>query len=124
MWNEFKNFIARGNVLDLAVGVVMGSAFTNIVNALVETIIMPIVTALTGNSEIETMSFSIGAANFNYGLFIQAIIDFLIIAFVLFLIVQAANKFMKKEEAKEEAVPDAEDYLKEIRDLLVEQKQK
>lgn len=124
MWNEFKNFIARGNVLDLAVGVVMGSAFTNIVNSLVETIIMPIVTALTGNSEIETMSFSIGAATFNYGLFIQAIIDFLIIAFVLFLIVQAANKFMKKEEAKEEAVPDAEDYLKEIRDLLVEEKQK
>ena len=88
MWKEFKEFIMRGNVLDLAIGVVMGAAFTAIVNSLVDSIIMPIVTSLTGNASVEDLSVQIGSATMNYGAFIQAVIDFLIIALILFLVVK------------------------------------
>lgn len=121
MWKEFKAFIMRGNVLDLAIGVVMGGAFTAIVNALVDSIIMPIVTAITGHASVEDLSVSVGHATVHYGIFIQAIIDFLIIAFVLFFIIKAANTLthrFKAEEDEEQASPSAEEYLREIRDLL------
>lgn len=121
---EFKNFIMRGNVLELAVGVVMGSAFTAIVNALVDHIIMPIVVALTGNASIEELSVSIGAATLNYGLFLQAIVDFLIIAFILFLVIRVANRFThhEKDDEAEEELDLSEEYLRDIRDLLREDK--
>lgn len=121
MLKEFKEFIMRGNVIELAIGVVMGSAFTAIVNALVENIISPILTAFTGKSKIGELTFPIGSATIQYGAFFQAIIDFLIIAAVIFFIVKAINKVTpdKKEEPEKSAEPPAdEQYLKEIRDLL------
>lgn len=123
MWAEFKEFIMRGNVMDLAIGVVMGSAFTAIVNALVDAVIMPLITALTGNSTIDDLSVQIGSAQIGYGLFLQAIIDFLIIAAVLFVLIKAVNVIMRKkeEEPEEEPIPVTEQYLKEIRDALVAQ---
>ncbi len=126
MWKEFKEFIMRGNVLDLAIGVVMGAAFTAIVNSLVDSIIMPVVTSLTGNASVEDLSVQIGSATMNYGAFIQAIIDFLIIALILFLVVKGLNNLSKRmrreEEPEEVAVPATEEYLREIRDLLQDNK--
>lgn len=126
MWKEFKEFIMRGNVLDLAIGVVMGAAFTAIVNSLVDSIIMPVVTSLTGSASVEDLSVQIGSATMNYGAFIQAIIDFLIIALILFLVVKGLNNLSKRmrreEEPEEVAVPATEEYLREIRDLLQDNK--
>ena len=124
MWKEFKEFIMRGNVVELAVGLVMGSAFTAIVTALVESIIMPFIAGISGNASVEDLAFNFNGSLIYYGEFLQAIIDFLLVAVVLFLAVKAINSFMalhKKEEVEEEE-PTAEDYLKEIRDLLAEDK--
>ena len=124
MWSEFKEFIMRGSVLDLAVGVVMGSAFTAIVNALVENIITPIITAIVGESEVSDLVFPLGSAQIQYGVFLQAIIDFLIIALILFMVIQGINRLARKKEEEpkmEEVIVTAEEqYLKEIRDLLAE----
>jgi|SRR5699024_10361516 len=125
MWKEFKEFIMRGNVVELAVGLVMGSAFTAIVTALVESIIMPFIAGISGNASVEDLAFNFNGSLIYYGEFLQAIIDFLLVAVVLFLAVKAINSFMalhKKEEEVEEEEPTAEDYLKEIRDLLAEDK--
>lgn len=124
MIKEFKEFIMRGNVLDLAVGVIIGAAFSGIVNSLVEDLITPLIVSLTAQASIEDLSLQIGSATLRYGNFIQAIIDFLIIALVLFLIIKAANKFKRKNpemDVEEVEVPAAEQYLKDIRDLLAEQ---
>lgn len=124
MIKEFKEFIMRGNVLDLAVGVIIGAAFSAIVNSLVEDLISPIIVAMTSQASIEDLSVRVGTATLTYGSFIQAIIDFLIIALVLFLIIKAANKFKRKNpelEVEEVEIPAAELYLKEIRDLLAAQ---
>lgn len=128
MWKEFKAFILRGNVVELAVGLVMGSAFTKIVNVLVESMIMPFIAGLSGNVSVEKLAFTFNGSPIQYGLFLQAIIDFLLIAAVLFLAIKALNKLAaqrKREEEKEEVketVPSSEDYLREIRDLLAEDK--
>ena len=104
--DEFKQFISKGNVMDMAVGVIVGGAFTGIVNALVEDIINPAITPITGGSGTE-----VGGLNFNgidLGAFISAIINFLIIAFVLFNVVKAVNKMqdaVKKDEPAEEPAP-------------------
>lgn len=123
MLKEFKEFIMRGNVIDLAVGLVMGSAFTAIVNALVENIIMPFIAGLSGSASVEDLAFSFNGSPIEYGLFLQAIIDFLLIALVLFLVIKGINSMStrlrrEEEEEEEELIPTAEDYLKEIRDLL------
>ncbi len=129
MWKEFKEFILRGNVIDLAIGLVMGSAFTAIVNALVESIIMPFIAGLSGNTSVAEMAVTFNGSEILYGVFLQAIIDFLLIALVLFFVIKGLNSLSnlrKKEELEEEvdiAVPTAEDYLAEIRDLLKEQNQ-
>lgn len=128
MWKEFKAFIMRGNVIELAVGLVMGSAFTAIVNALVDNIIMPFIAGLSGNASVENLSFPFNGAEIAYGSFLQAVIDFLLIAAVLFFIIKTLNTVttrLKKEEEQKEAStkePSAEDYLKEIRDLLIQEK--
>ncbi|AZP04136.1 large conductance mechanosensitive channel protein MscL [Jeotgalibaca ciconiae] len=125
MIKEFKEFIMRGNVLDLAVGVIIGAAFSAIVNSLVEDLISPIIVSLTSQASIEDLSVQIGEATLRYGNFIQAIIDFLIIALVLFLIIKAANKFKRKNpeaDVDEVEIPTAELYLKDIRDLLAAEK--
>lgn len=127
--NEFKEFAFRGNVLDLAVGVVIGAAFTTIVTSLVEDIIMPLVGMLTGGNDISDLSIKIGTANLAYGSFLQAVINFLIIALVVFMFIKIINtasaKFKREEgiELEEVEVPVAEQYLKDIRDLLAKEKQ-
>lgn len=115
MLNEFKAFIARGNVLDLAVGVVIGAAFTAIVTSLVDDLINPIIGLIVGGVDFSALSVGVGDAQFMYGNFINAVIKFLIIAWVVFLIVKAVNKMMpKKEEAAAPAGPSDNDLLKEI----------
>jgi large conductance mechanosensitive channel len=116
MLNEFKTFIARGNVLDLAVGVVIGAAFTAIVTSLVGDLITPLIGLILGGVDFSALSFGVGDAQFMYGNFINAIIKFLIVAWVVFLIVKAVNRALpKKEEAPAEpAGPTDNDLLKEI----------
>ncbi|WP_374430607.1 large-conductance mechanosensitive channel protein MscL [Tabrizicola sp.] len=116
MLNEFKAFIARGNVLDLAVGVVIGAAFTAIVTSLVDDLINPLIGLIVGGVDFSGLSVGVGDAQFMYGNFITAIIKFLIIAWVVFLIVKGVNRLMpKKEEAPAApAGPSDNDLLKEI----------
>jgi large conductance mechanosensitive channel len=120
MIKEFREFIMRGNVLDLAVAVVIGGAFGAIVTSLVDDIIMPLIGILMGGVDFSGLAIQIGNATLRYGNFIQAIINFLIIALALFLIVKAANTVMrKKAEAPTPPAPTAEEkLLAEIRDLL------
>ena len=124
--DEFKKFISRGNVVDLAVGVIMGSAFTKIVTSLVENIITPLLSVITGKVNIADLSAKVTEELvIPYGQFLQAIIDFLLIAISVFAIVKMINKIREKFEKKEEAEPPApsneEVLLTEIRDLLKKQ---
>ena len=127
---EFKKFIARGNVVDLAVGVIVGSAFTEIVNSLVNNILTPILGLFLGGINFSGLSIKVGEANIMYGAFIQSIIDFLITAFCIFIIVKLINNFASlkknKEEDKKEKVSKVKSddvvLLEEIRDLLKDSK--
>ena len=124
---EFREFISRGNVMDMAVGIIIGGAFTAIVTALVDSILMPIIGAISGGHSVEDTAWKIGNASIGYGAFIQAVINFLLVAWVLFLIIKALNKAKSmitkpEEEAEEEAVPEDIALLTEIRDLLKEKK--
>ncbi|NRO84058.1 Large-conductance mechanosensitive channel [Lactobacillus helveticus] len=119
MLKEFKQFIARGNVIDLAVGVIIGVAFTAIVQSLVKNLINPLIGLFIGRIDLSNLTLKVGEANFRYGSFLNSIINFLIISFIVFLIVKAVNKFTKEEE-ETPAAPTETDYLKEIRDLLKE----
>jgi large conductance mechanosensitive channel len=101
MLKEFREFVMRGNVLDLAIGVIIGGAFGKIVGSLVNDILMPIIGLLLGGVDFSGLALKIGEASVNWGLFIQAIIDFLIIALVIFLIVKAANRMKKPAPAPE-----------------------
>lgn len=103
MIKEFKEFIAKGNVMDLAVGVIIGGAFQAIVNSLVNDILMPIIGVITGGIDFSGLSITVGEASINYGMFIQNIIYFLIVAWVIFLVVKAINKMRRtsEEEAEE-----------------------
>ena len=121
MLKEFRDFALRGNVIDLAVAVVIGAAFTAIINSLVNDIIMPLVGAILGGLDFTTLAITFGNANITYGNFIQAIINFIIVAFVLFLVVRSINRLQKKKEAAPPAPPEPsaeEKLLAEIRDLL------
>lgn len=119
---EFKAFIARGNVLDMAVGIIIGSAFTAIVTSLVNDIIMPIVGVIIGGIDLSSLKVTVGSAAINYGVFIQAIINFLLIALTVFIIIKALSKAKRKqaeEPVEEEPAPTPEvELLTEIRDLL------
>lgn len=124
MWKEFRDFISRGNVMDLAVGIIIGAAFTAIVNSLVNDIIMPIIGVILGGIDFTTLSVTIGSATINYGLFIQAIINFLLIALVIFFLVKGMNALYKKPAPKPAAPADPPADVKlltEIRDLLKQQ---
>lgn len=129
--NEFKTFISRGNVLDLAVGVVVGGAFSKIVTSLVNDIITPFIGVIIGGQDFSNLSITVGDANIKYGAFIQNIIDFLLIAFCIFVFIKLINKFFikkkeeEKKEAKKEEPPKKSDevlLLEEIRDLLKKEK--
>ena len=128
---EFKEFAIKGNMLDLAIGMVIGTAFTTIVKSIVDDIIMPVVGVLTGGRDFSTLTWVIGKAEegpaeIRYGLLIQNLVNFFIVAFCLFCVVKAVNKlkdgFAKKEEVvEEEVVPETPadiKLLEEIRDLL------
>ena len=122
---EFKAFISKGDVVSMAVGLMVGSAFTAIITALNANIITPILGIIMGGIDFSGIIIKIGAAEIGVGLFIQAIINFLITALVQFCVVKFFNSFKKKEEAKPApppAVPEDVKLLKEIRDLLKEQK--
>ncbi|MHC5565470.1 large-conductance mechanosensitive channel protein MscL [Pediococcus acidilactici] len=122
MLKEFKEFVSRGNVLDLAVGVIIGGAFTSIVKALVNYLINPLIGLFVGGIDFSDWSFKVAGATFKFGSFINAVINFLIIAFVVFIIVKTVNKFVPKKAEEEEntdEVDNSEIYLKEIRDVLV-----
>lgn len=101
MFKEFKEFALQGNMLDMAVGIVIGSAFTAIVTAIVDFLIMPLVGALTAGVDFTQLVVQVMGVDFKYGMVITALIKFLIIAFVLFMIVRAMNKFKKEEPVKE-----------------------
>ena len=124
--SEFKEFAMKGNVLDMAVGVIIGGAFGKIVSSLVDDILMPVVGMITGNIDFTTLAFKIGegeeAAVLKYGNFIQNTVDFLIVAFCIFLMLKAINKMNRKKEEPaapaEPAGPTQEELLAEIHDLL------
>lgn len=117
---DFKKFAIRGNVLDLAVAVVIGAAFGKIVSSLVDNIIMPTIGVLTGGINLSNFNIKVGDAVIAYGLFLQAIINFLIISFSIFIVVKQLDRFKKKEEiiAKVPSLSKEEVLLTEIRDEL------
>ncbi|MBB5323525.1 large conductance mechanosensitive channel [Anoxybacillus tepidamans] len=126
MLKEFKEFAMRGNIVDLAIGVIIGGAFNKIVSSLVNDIVMPLVGLLLGGINFSNLSFTIGEAVVKYGMFIQTVVDFLIVAFSIFLVVKMLNKWKqrKKQEEKTAAPPPLtkqEELLMEIRDLLKKQ---
>ncbi len=118
---EFKEFAVKGNVMDMAVGVIIGGAFGKIVTSLVNDILMPILGILTGGIDFTGLKATIGDANITYGQFVQSVIDFVIIAFCIFLMIKGMNKLNKKKEEpapETPAGPTQEELLAEIRDLL------
>ena len=129
MLNEFKKFISKGNVVDLAVGVVVGGAFSKIVSSLVNDIIMPIIGVIIGGINFSNISIKFKDATINIGMFIQNIIDFLIISFCIFLVVKVLNKLSdltkkKKEEEKKAEEPKVSEeilLLREINESLKKQ---
>ncbi|MBC2884439.1 large conductance mechanosensitive channel protein MscL [Ochrobactrum sp. CM-21-5] len=138
MLKEFREFALKGNMVDLAIGVIIGGAFGGLVNSIVNDIIMPIIGLITGGIDFSNMFIQLAGApqptltaardagaTIAYGNFITLLINFLIIAWVLFLVVKAMNRMKKKEEAKPEPTPETprdEVLLTEIRDLLAKQK--
>jgi large conductance mechanosensitive channel len=116
---EFKDFAVKGNVMDLAVGVVLGAAFNAIVGAVVDNIIMPIVGMITGGINFDSLSIKVGAAELKYGTAIGALVKFIVVALFLFIVVRAMNASKKKEEAAAPAPPPEDiTLLREIRDAL------
>ncbi len=119
--SEFKTFISRGNVVDMAVGVIIGGAFGKIVTSLVNDVLMPVVGVFLGGLDFSDLSIKVGDATIKYGSFIQTIVDFLIVAFCIFMIVKLFESFKKKKEEETEEAPKKSDevlLLEEIRDLL------
>ena len=124
--SEFKKFISRGNVVDMAVGVIVGGAFGKIVTSLVNDILMPIIGVLLGGLDFTALTIRINDAVIHYGSFIQSIVDFLIVAFCIFIMVKCINKITHKEPPKKETPKKSDDVilLEEIRDLLKEKNKK
>jgi len=125
MLKEFKEFAMRGNVVDMAVGIVIGGAFGKIVSSLVADVIMPPIGMIMGGVDFSSLAISLGegadAASINYGVFINTVLDFVIVAFAIFMVIKGMNSMKKKEEEKpaEPPKPSAEEVLlTEIRDLL------
>lgn len=118
---EFKAFAVRGNVLDLAIAVIIGTAFGKIVSSLVDAVIMPLIGLLLGGINFSGLEISLGGTTLKYGVFLQSVIDFVIIAFVIFLVIQAMGRFKRLQGEKKDAdIPPTDEVrlLTEIRDLL------
>ncbi|MBX2886590.1 MAG: large-conductance mechanosensitive channel protein MscL [Granulosicoccus sp.] len=120
MVQEFKEFAMKGSMIDMAVGIIIGAAVGKMVSTLVENVLMPIIGVFMGGVDFSQLSITVGEAAIGYGAFIQAIIDFLIIAFVIFMILKAIAKMRENAEAEKEEEPDSDEVLllREIRDLL------
>ena len=122
---EFKQFIQRGNAFDMAVAVVIGTAFNSIVTSLVNDIMMPLIAAIMGEHDFTSLSFTLNNSVISYGAFIEKVIDFLVVAFCIFVFIKLMNSVMKKkEEPKKEEEPKKSDevlLLEEIRDLMKKQ---
>ncbi len=121
--DEFKAFAMKGNVVDLAIAVVIGAAFGKIVSSLVTNIITPVIGLIMGGIDLSGLAYTLGNAEVTYGVFLQSVIDFVIVALIIFLVLKALNSFKKKEEKKpeEEKVvepPEEVRLLREIRDSL------
>lgn len=121
--SEFKEFISKGNVLDMAVGVIIGGAFSKIVSSLVNDVMMPLIGIIIGGHDFTNLSIKVGNAKIMYGSFLQNVVDFLIVAFCLFTVIKIINRFKKKQEKnenKEKIKTSSEEVilLSEIRDLL------
>ncbi len=126
MWQDFKAFAMRGNVLDLAVAVIIGGAFGKIISSLVEDIIMPLIGLLMGGVSFADLTWTFNEAVVSYGVFLQSIVDFLIIVFSIFIFIRIITNMKKKEEAAPEPAPPEPSpevvLLQEIRDLLSQKK--
>ena len=109
MLKEFKEFVMRGNVLDLAVAVIIGGAFGKIIGSLVNDILMPLIGLVLGGVNFSELAFTVGEAVIKWGAFVQAIVDFVVIAFVIFMIIKSANASKKKEEPAPPAEPTTKD---------------
>ena len=127
MLKDFRDFISQGSVINLAIGVILGAAFTAIVNSLVEDMFMPLIGALLGGIDFESLVFQVGEASINYGLFIQAVINFLLVALILFFalrtILAVEKELGSEDDNQTDAKPEPADdiqLLTEIRDLLKE----
>jgi large conductance mechanosensitive channel len=116
--SEFKAFAMRGNVMDLAVAVVIGAAFGKIISSLVDGIIMPVIGLLLGGIDISGKTITIGHAVIRWGMFLQTVIDFTIIAFSIFVVIKAINSLQKKQEAAPPKKPEDVELLTQIRDIL------
>jgi len=118
---EFREFAIKGNVMDLAVGVIIGAAFGKIVSSLVEDVVMPVIGTLMGGLDFSGLALTVGSATLKYGKFLQTCLDFLIIAWAIFIVIKLVNR-LKREEAAPAPAPAApprqEVLLEEIRDLL------
>ncbi|MCI1283408.1 MAG: large-conductance mechanosensitive channel protein MscL [Lacticaseibacillus songhuajiangensis] len=123
MLKEFRDFITRGNMLDLAVGVIIGGAFTALVGSLTTNLINPLLSLFIGKTDLSKLSFTILSAKFPIGNFLNDVINFIIMAFVVFLLVKAVNKILRKPAPEEAAPagPSEQELLTEIRDLLKQQ---
>ncbi|MFT5036761.1 MAG: large conductance mechanosensitive channel [Candidatus Azotimanducaceae bacterium] len=115
--DEFKVFAMKGNVVDLAVAVVIGAAFGKIVSALVTNIVMPFIGILLGGLDFSSLYINVGNATITYGVFIQSLVDFVVIAFVIFLAIKAMNKMKKPEEPKDEAPAEPSEEVKLLREI-------
>ena len=115
---EFREFAVKGNVMDLAVGVIIGAAFGKIVGSLVEDVIMPLIGVLMGGLNFSDLAMKVGSATLKYGKFLQTCLDFLIVAWVIFMLVKFVNRMKRDEAAPAAAPPRQEVLLEEIRDLL------
>ena len=118
MIKEFKDFISRGNVVDMTVGIIVGAAFTSIVKSLVNNLVDPLIGIFVGKIDLSNLVLTIGDAQFKYGSFLNSVINFLIISFVVFLMVKAINRFRKKKEEEPAKLSEEAQYLKEITELL------
>lgn len=123
MLKEFREFAIRGSVIDLAVGVIIGTAFGKIVTSVVNDLIMPIFGILLGNINLSTLAWTIGGSEIKYGAFLQAIIDFLIVAYCIFLFVKQLQRFRKQKEDVKSTKSEDVQLLMEIRDLLKKNEQ-
>ncbi|HEY2494162.1 MAG TPA: large conductance mechanosensitive channel protein MscL [Paenibacillus sp.] len=124
MWKEFKAFALKGNVMDLAIAVIIGAAFGKIVTSLVNDLLMPLIGLLLNGTDLSGLEQPFGSAVFKYGAFLQTVLDFFIVAFSIFLFIKVLSRFKRKEEVKptEPPAPSKEEQLlTEIRDLLKQQ---